>query len=101
MDGFLLLHGKGSGPDYSACAMTPLYNQMVTDGHLVDYVSHSWALGKLYRQPFEHSIPDIHQGIARLVRAGATRIHIVGHSLGANIALYYACLLYTSPSPRD
>lgn len=90
MDGFLLLHGKGSGPSYPACAMTPLYNQMVADGHLVDYVANSWELKKLYTQPFEHCIPDIHQGIARLVRQGATRIHIVGHSLGANIALFYA-----------
>lgn len=90
MDGFLLLHGKGSGPDYPACAMTPLYKQMVAEELVVDYVSHSWALGKLYQTPFEQCIPDIHHGIARLVRNGATRIHIVGHSLGANIALFYA-----------
>lgn len=90
MNGFLLLHGKGSGPNYPACAMIPLYNQMVADGLLVDYVSHSWGQGKLYTQPFEHCIPDIHQGIGRLVRQGATRIHIVGHSLGANVAFFYA-----------
>lgn len=89
-DGFLLLHGKGSGPDYPACAMTPLYEQMVADGLTVDYVANSWALGKLYQYPFEHSIPYVHQGIDRLVKKGATRIHIVGHSLGANIAFFYA-----------
>jgi pimeloyl-ACP methyl ester carboxylesterase len=90
MNGFLLLHGKGSGPSYPACAMIPLHKQMVSDGLLVDHVSHSWGLGKLYTQPFEDSIADIHQGIGRLIRQGATRIHIVGHSLGANIALFYA-----------
>jgi esterase/lipase len=90
MNGFLLLHGKGSGPHYPACAMTPLYNQMIADGLVVDYAENSWALGKLYQQPFEHSIPEIHQGIDRLVKRGATRTHIVGHSLGANIALFYA-----------
>jgi pimeloyl-ACP methyl ester carboxylesterase len=89
-DGFLLLHGKGAGPEYPACAMRPLYNQMVADGLTVDYVANSWAQGKLYTQPFEDSIPDIHQGIGRLVRQGATRIHIVGHSLGANVAFFYA-----------
>lgn len=90
MNGFLLLHGKGSGPRYPACAMTPLYNQMIADGLVVDYAENSWALGKLYQQPFEHSIPEIHQGIDRLAKRGATRIHIVGHSIGANIALFYA-----------
>jgi pimeloyl-ACP methyl ester carboxylesterase len=89
-NGFLLLHGKGAGPDYPACAMIPLHTQMVKDGLIVDYVSNSWGQGKLYTQPFENCFPDIHQGIARLVRQGATRIHIVGHSLGANAAFFYA-----------
>lgn len=89
-NGFLLLHGKGSGPEYPACAMNPLYIKMVEDGLLIDYVSNSWGLGKLYRYPFENCIPEIHQGIDRLVKKGATRIHIIGHSLGANVALFYA-----------
>lgn len=89
-NGFLLLHGKGAGPDYPTCAMIPLHTQMVKDGLIVDYVSNSWGQGKLFTQPFENCFPDIHQGIARLVRQGATRIHIVGHSLGANAAFFYA-----------
>jgi esterase/lipase len=90
MNGFLLLHGKGSGPHYPDCAITPVQQQLAADGLLVDYVENSWALGKLYKQPFEHSIIEIHQGIDRLVKQGATKIHIVGHSLGANIAFFYA-----------
>lgn len=89
-DGFLLLHGKGAGPNYPACAMIPLHKQMVANGVLADYVANSWSLGRLYQQPFEDSIADVHQGIDRLVKRGATRIHIVGHSLGANVALFYA-----------
>lgn len=89
-DGFLLLHGKGAGPDYPACALLPLHKQMVADGLIVDYVAHSWAQGKLYQQPFEYSLPDVRWGIDRLVEKGATRIHIVGHSLGANVAFFYA-----------
>jgi pimeloyl-ACP methyl ester carboxylesterase len=89
-NGFLLLHGKGSGPYYPDCAITPIKQRLEASGHLVDYVENSWALGKLYQQPFENSIDEVDQGIARLVRQGATRIHIVGHSLGANVAFFYA-----------
>lgn len=89
-DGFLLLHGKGSGPNDPTCSTAVLYQRMLKDGALVDYVANSWALGKLYQYPFEQCISDVQQGIDRLVTRGATRIHIVGHSLGANIALYYA-----------
>ena len=89
-DGFLLLHGKGSGPDFPTCSTTAVYHNMSADGILADHVSNSWALGKLYQYPFEQCISDVQQGIDRLVARGATRIHIVGHSLGGNIALYYA-----------
>lgn len=90
MNGFLLLHGKGAGPLYPACPIIPIQQQLELGRLLVDYAENSWAQGKLYKQSFEHSIPEIHQGIDRLVKRGATRIHIVGHSLGANIAFFYA-----------
>lgn len=89
-DGFLLLHGKGSGPNYPTCSTTAVYHKMIADGDMADHVANSWALGKLYQYPFEQCITDVQHGIDRLVARGATRIHIVGHSLGANIALYYA-----------
>ena len=90
MDGYLLLHGKGSGPRLPACVMNPLANKMQEDGLLLEHNHMSWGLGSLYFHHIDESLNDIAQGIERLKSQGATRIHLVGHSLGANVAFYYA-----------
>lgn len=90
MEGYLLLHGKGAGPEYPACAMNEVAKIMEKDGKTFDYIAHSWAINRVFKTPFEDSIEDVKAGIKRLQDRGVTRLHIVGHSIGANIALFYA-----------
>lgn len=89
MHGYILLHGKKSGPAYSNCALHTLNKQLNEHG-LVDFESHAWAHDRLYDQPFESCLTSIQQARQRLIDRGATSIHIVGHSLGGNAAIYYA-----------
>lgn len=90
MDGFLILHGKGSGPDVPGCSVTPLAAKLEENGYLVDYRAYSWAPPTIYSKTFESTEDELRAGIQRLRERGATRIHLVGHSMGANIAIYYA-----------
>jgi len=89
MHGYLLLHGKKSGPAYSDCALHPLVKQLGQHS-LVDFESHAWAHDRLYDQPFESCYDSIELAKQRLRDRGAEKIHIVGHSLGGNAAIYYA-----------
>lgn len=90
-NGYLFLHGKNSGPNAPYCTMVELVNSFrLRAGELVDYVSHSWGYGEIYTQPFEVVIAEVDAAIARLQAAGADHIHIVSHSIGCNVALYYA-----------
>jgi pimeloyl-ACP methyl ester carboxylesterase len=89
-DGYLLLHGKGAGPEYPGCAMTPVAERMQAEGKLYDHRANSWALGSVFYKPYESCLEEIAAGIQRLTKRGATRIHLVGHSIGANMLFYYA-----------
>jgi pimeloyl-ACP methyl ester carboxylesterase len=89
MNGYILLHGKKSGPAFADCALHPLVNQL-RQHSLVDFESHAWSYDRLYDESFESSIASIKSARQRLVEQGATHIHLVGHSLGGNAAIYYA-----------
>lgn len=90
-NGYLFLHGKGSGPSAPKCAMTDLVNNFTAlAGELVDYVPYSWGYGQMYSQPFEVVIAEVDAAVARLKDAGADHVHIIGHSIGCAVALYYA-----------
>lgn len=90
MDGFLILHGKSSGPAVPDCSVTPLAAKLAENGYLVDYEAYSWETSRIYLTTFESTTEEIQAGIKRLRDRGATRIHLVGHSMGGNIAIYYA-----------
>ena len=90
-NGYLFLHGKGSGPSAPKCTMNDLVNNFTAlAGELVDYVPYSWGYEQLYSQPFEVVIAEIDAAVARLKAAGADYIHIVSHSIGCSVAIYYA-----------
>lgn len=89
MDGYLVLHGKKSGPTFDRCALHPIVNQLKQHSP-VDFVSHAWSYDRLYDQPFESCLTSIAQARQRLVDQGATKIHMLGHSLGGNAEIYYA-----------
>jgi pimeloyl-ACP methyl ester carboxylesterase len=89
MEGYLVLHGKKSGPTFDRCALHPIVGQL-SKHSLVDFASHAWSYDRLYDQPFESCIESIKQARQRLIDRGADRIHILGHSLGGNAEIYYA-----------
>ena len=70
--------------------MTNLVNSFINIGELVDFVGGSWGYGQIYTQPFEVVIAEVDAAVARLETAGADYIHIVSHSIGCSVALYYA-----------
>jgi pimeloyl-ACP methyl ester carboxylesterase len=89
MEGYLVLHGKKSGPSYPACTLHPVVDQLKTHS-LVDFESHAWAYERLYDEPFESCLVSIKQARQRLIDAGASRVHLLSHSLGGNASIYYA-----------
>lgn len=94
MDGFLLVHGKYSGPELETCSLNMVYEFLSEQGYIVDYASYPWSSNRRYDASAFDAADQMHQGIERLKQQGATRIHIVGHSLGGNITMYYSTLDY-------
>jgi pimeloyl-ACP methyl ester carboxylesterase len=90
MNGYLLLHGKGSGPTLDICSMNPVAKRLEEDKKLYLHQTYSWGLGKVFQEQFENCLDDVANGIKELESQGATKIHLVGHSLGANVAFFYA-----------
>lgn len=91
MNGYILIHGKNSGPARPDCAMGVLA-QKLSDHGLVDYQIYPWQWNNLYSNTYESCIVQIKSARERLIAQGATRIHLVGHSLGGNAVIYYASL---------
>ena len=90
-NGYLFLHGKDSGPRAPVCAMSNLVNSFSNIGELVDFAAYSWGYKQIFTQPFDEAvIAEVDAAIERLTNAGADYIHIVGHSIGCVVALYYA-----------
>jgi pimeloyl-ACP methyl ester carboxylesterase len=92
MEAFILVHGKGSGPSATKCALNALHDRLKSESYIVDYVDYPWAKSREYDLKFEDSVIEVEQAINRVQAKGATRINLVGHSLGANLLLYYATL---------
>lgn len=92
MIGFLLIHGKLSGPNIDWCSLHHLNKILNEKGYLVDFHAYPWANERLYDEPIDIGVQELQAGIARLQARGATKIHMIGHSMGGNIAIYYATL---------
>jgi pimeloyl-ACP methyl ester carboxylesterase len=93
MDGFVLVHGKLSGP--CVAEKSPLgqtASQLLQLGCIVDYVDYPWSKSRRFDSTVEQSIIEIDAAICRVRSAGASRIHIIGHSMGSTMLMYYATL---------
>lgn len=95
MDGYIFIHGKHSGCEYDDGSLYKIANSFKTN-HLVSFETYPWGVSvldnKFYPREFEECVDQIDQSIKRLTAQGATRIFLVGHSLGGNACLYYATL---------
>lgn len=81
--GVILIHGKagGQGP------LQPLAAALKSEGATVSLPRMSWTSG--YRT-YDETVAEVQAAVQRAKAAGARRIVLAGHSLGANIAMGYA-----------
>jgi esterase/lipase len=88
MDAFIFLHGKQGGPNYDQCVLGKLANEFVHVGHLVSYKPYHWGYKDVFTDYAESIVQKISDEVDDLRLRGATRIHLIGFSLGANLSLY-------------
>jgi pimeloyl-ACP methyl ester carboxylesterase len=93
MDAYILLHGKHSGPDWGEdCDLFKL-NENLKSKALTDFSTYPFGVyrveDKFYHKPFQSVVEQIDSIIDSLKIQGASRIFLVGHSMGGNAILYY------------
>ena len=85
--GIVLIHGKGGTP---TTAIEGLHESLKRAGALVDAPEMPWSARRIYDATYDQAMSEIDAAADRLKKAGATRIAVIGHSLGANAAIGYA-----------
>jgi pimeloyl-ACP methyl ester carboxylesterase len=85
--GVVFLHGKGVWPGAFDGGIPAA---LEAEGAKVVSPEMPWSLRRMYGATYEQAMAEIDAAVATLKAKGATRIVIVGHSLGANAALGYA-----------
>lgn len=84
--GIVLMHGKG-GTDGNIAR--PNYD-LRSAGALVEVPMMPWSKDRIYDKGYEESVVEIDMYVASLKEAGAKKIFVAGHSMGANATLGYA-----------
>jgi pimeloyl-ACP methyl ester carboxylesterase len=85
--GIVLIHGKGGTP---TTAIEGLHESLKRAGALVEVPEMPWSARRIYDATFDQAMSEIDAAAERLKKAGATKIAVIGHSLGANAAIGYA-----------
>ncbi len=85
--GIVLMHGGKGGDQYHIRGLAWKFKSA---GFLVKAPLMPWGKNRVYDRSYEESMDEIDTHVAKLKMAGAKRIFIAGHSLGANAALGYA-----------
>jgi pimeloyl-ACP methyl ester carboxylesterase len=85
--GAILLHGKWGSPGARDDALAAALQKQ---GYAVALPEMPWSRGRSYDRSVEEADAEIDAVIDKLKAAGAKRIVLVGHSLGAAYALHYA-----------
>lgn len=85
--GVVLLHGKTGTP---AFMMRVIGDKLAAAGFLVEAPELPWSHSRYLDSDYEQALREIGYAADRLTLRGATRVVVVGHSLGANGALGYA-----------
>jgi pimeloyl-ACP methyl ester carboxylesterase len=85
--GIVLIHGKGGTP---TTAIEGLHESLKRVGALVEVPEMPWSARRIYDATFDQAMSEIDAAAERLKKAGATKIAVIGHSLGANAAIGYA-----------
>lgn len=85
--GVVLLHGKGGSP---TTMIEGLAESLRKDGALVEAPELPWSRRRMYDATYDQAMAEIDLAVQKLKWAGASRIVVAGHSLGANAAIGYA-----------
>lgn len=85
--GVVLLHGKGGSP---TSMIEGLAESLRKEDALVEAPELPWSRRRMYDATYDQAMAEIDLAVQKLKWAGATRIVIAGHSLGANAAIGYA-----------
>jgi pimeloyl-ACP methyl ester carboxylesterase len=85
--GVVFLHGKGVWPGAFDGGIP---SALEAEGAKVVSPEMPWSLRRMYGATYEQAMAEIDAAVATLKARGATRIVVIGHSLGANAALGYA-----------
>jgi pimeloyl-ACP methyl ester carboxylesterase len=84
--GIVLIHGKGGTP---TTGIEGLHVALKREGALVEAPEMPWSARRIYDATFDDAMKEIDAAADKLRKAGATKIAVVGHSLGANAAIGY------------
>jgi pimeloyl-ACP methyl ester carboxylesterase len=85
--GVVFLHGKGVFPGAFDGGIP---SALEAEGALVAAPEMPWSLTRIYGATYDDAMREIDAAVAGLKAKGATRIIVIGHSLGANAAIGYA-----------
>ncbi|MGD9922465.1 MAG: alpha/beta hydrolase [Pseudorhodoplanes sp.] len=85
--GVVLIHGKGGTP---TTMIEGLHQSLKREGALVEAPEMPWSARRIYDATFDQAMTEIDGAAERLKKAGAKKIVVMGHSLGANAAIGYA-----------
>ena len=86
--GIVALHGKAATAGNSP--ITPLVLELVKKGFVVAVPEMPYSKFRRYDKGYEETMLEIDDAIKEVKKEGAKKIFILGHSLGANVALHYA-----------
>src|SRR5712671_4474723 len=85
--GVVFVHGKGMWPGAFDGGIVNLLREA---GAKVATPGMPWSFTRIYAASYQEGLREIDAAVADVKRQGATRIVIIGHSLGANAAIGYA-----------
>jgi pimeloyl-ACP methyl ester carboxylesterase len=85
--GVVYLHGKAAWP---GALNGGILSSLEDEGALVAEPEMPWSFHRRYAATYDEAMGEIDAAVAGLKAKGATRIVIIGHSLGANAAIGYA-----------
>jgi pimeloyl-ACP methyl ester carboxylesterase len=85
--GIVFLHGKGV---WAGAFDGGIPAALEAEGAVAVSPEMPWSLLRIYGATYEEAMREIDTAVAGLKARGATRIVIIGHSLGANAAIGYA-----------
>jgi len=85
--GVVLLHGKIYGPGKFA---KELIADLQAEGAYVVTPEMPWRLKRMYDKSYDGALALVDKAIEKAKSAGASKIVLAGHSMGANVAIAYA-----------